>query len=201
MLLYNKRNVPPQLGALENCISINTIRKYDAQHDFALKYPFATIHLLLGIVGSTRIVQFPPSALTALLFTDGTWMNLVKYTENSLDWIRFLRADEPSSPLHSIFMNDEHTLHSLLVAMNDFLRKRDAISVHRERGDRVAITLRGGEGLPHNLELDGTTYSFENNRYTKFVFGRDKLTAKATRCRTDVHLFDCSRIKNLRRRQ
>jgi len=60
-------------------------------------------------------------------------------------------------------MNDEHTLHSLLVAMNDFLRKRDAISVHRERGDRVAITLRGGEGLPHNLELDGTTYSFKED--------------------------------------
>jgi len=35
MLLYNKRNVPAQLDAPENCISINTIRKYDAQHDFA----------------------------------------------------------------------------------------------------------------------------------------------------------------------
>lgn len=158
MLLYNKNQVPANWNNFDSCFAPNNIRGYDACHDFRLKYPFGTIHLLIPILAATRELRIPTSAITPLLFTDGTWMNLLQYTENSLDWIHFLKADDPGNPLYGIFLNDHYSLHSLMVAMDDFLRKRDKISIPRERGDRIAITIRGGEGLPHNLERDGETF-------------------------------------------
>lgn len=155
MLLYNRNSVPENWRNFENCFAPNNLRGYDTRHDFALKYPFGTIHLLIPIVHTRHKIAIPKSAITPLLFTDGTWMNLLQYTENSLSWINFLRATEEDNPLHSVFLNDHYSLHALMVAMDDFLRKRDAISIPRERGDRIAITLRGGEGLPHNLAFDG----------------------------------------------
>jgi len=154
MLLYNRNRVPENWQNFENCFAPNNIRGYDTLHDFALKYPFGTIHLLIPIVHTRHKISIPKSAITPLLFTDGTWMNLLQYTENSLSWISFLRATSEDNPLHAVFLNDHYSLHTLMVAMDDFLRRRDAISIPRERGDRIAITLRGGEGLPHNLVFD-----------------------------------------------
>lgn len=161
MLLYSKRNPPGNWDNFGDCFAPNNVRGYDASHDFRLKYPFGTIHLLIPILSRSRKIEIPTSAITPLLFTDGTWMNLLQYTENSLDWIHFLQADDPENPLHRIFLNDHYSLHSLMVAMDEFLRKRDKISIPRERGDRIAITIRGGEGLPHNLEHKGKTFFFK----------------------------------------
>ena len=161
MLLYNKNRVPDNWTNFDSCFAPNNTRGYDACHDFRLKYPFGTIHLLIPILNTIKKVNLPTSAITPLLFTDGTWMNLLRYTENSLNWIHFLRADDPDNPLHGVFLNDHYSLHSLMVAMDDFLRKRDKLSIPRERGDRITITIRGGEGLPHNLERDGRTFHFK----------------------------------------
>ncbi len=161
MLLYNKNQIPNNWSNFENCFAPNNIRGYDALHDFQLKYPFGTIHLLIPVLNVVKKVTIPTSAITPLLFTDGTWMNLLQYTENSLNWIHFLKADDPDNPLHGVFLNDHYSLHSLMVAMDDFLRKRDKLSIPRERGDRITITIRGGEGLPHNLERAGKTFYFK----------------------------------------
>lgn len=161
MLLYNKNNVPENWNNFDNCFAPNNVRGYDASHDFRLKYPFGTIHLLIPILSRIMKIDVPTTAITPMLFTDGTWMNLLQYTENSLDWIHFLQADNPENPLHRIFLNDHYSLHSLMVAMDEFLRRRDKISIPRERGDRIAITIRGGEGLPHNLERQGKTFYFK----------------------------------------
>jgi hypothetical protein len=133
MLLYNKRQVPENWHGFDNCLAPNNLRGYDASHDFGLKYPFGTIHLLIPLVSAVKKIHVPTSALTPLLFTDGTWMNLLGYTENSLNWIQFLLADSPDNPLHQVFLNDHYTLHSLMVAMDQFLRKRDAIDVIRNK--------------------------------------------------------------------
>ncbi len=87
-------------------------------------------------------------------------MNLLGYTENSLNWIHYLRADDSRNPLYQIFRNDHYSLYELMVAMDEFLRRRDELTVKRERGDRIAITLRGGDQTPHNLELRGEGYAF-----------------------------------------
>ncbi|MBI4672891.1 MAG: hypothetical protein HY741_14650 [Chloroflexi bacterium] len=77
-----------------------------------------------------------------------------------MNWINYLRADDPRNPLHQVFMNDHYSRHELMVAMDHFLRRRDELSIPRERGDRIAITLRGGDQLPHNLEKRGEGLAF-----------------------------------------
>src|SRR5436189_3524840 len=96
-------------------------------------------------------ITLPEQVVAPLLFIDGTYHNLFRYTENSLDWLRYLGVAEAGSPLHRLFMQDKHTIRELMKRMDDFWEARDKLSVAGERGDRVAITRRGGEGEPHNL--------------------------------------------------
>jgi hypothetical protein len=160
MLLYNRAQPPSNWANFDTCLSINNLRGHDAYASrFRLKYPFATIHFLLPVVSKVKPVEIATSAITPLLFTDGTWMNLLGYTENSLSWLRYLRAGDNDNPLRPVFLNQELSLYSLMEGMDDFLRQRHAISVPRERGDRIAVTLRGGEGTPHNLAREAGLYT------------------------------------------
>ena len=154
MVLYNKKQLPENWGNFKNCVSLNNLRGHDGYSNFSLKYPFATIHFLIAVLGTKINIDISKESIAPLLFTDGTWMNLLGYTENSLSWLEFLRADEQSNPLNKIFLNKHYSLHELMQAMDAFLRERDAISIPRERGDRITITLRGGEGTPHNLVIE-----------------------------------------------
>lgn len=161
MVVFNKDRIPDRWSDLNQLVSPNIVRGYDGYHLFRLKYPFGTVHFLMGIINHHKNFDIPKTAIAPLLFTDGTWMNLFGYTENSLSWISYLRANE-GGPLHSIFMSDQFTMHQALTAMDQFLRQRDEISVYRERGDRITITLRGGDGLPHNLDMSADNlYSFQ----------------------------------------
>ncbi len=161
MLLYNRNDVPPNWDQFRNALSVNNLRGHDGLHDFRLKYPFATVHFLLAVVAHARNVECPSSAVGPLLFTDGTYKNLFGYTENCLNWLQYLRADEPGSPLNAIFYEDSYTIARLMRGMNDFWRARDAISVRGQRGDRVAITTRGGRGEVVNLEPNGEYLAFD----------------------------------------
>ena len=162
MVMFNKGRLPENWKNFDDCCSINNIRGHDGYHDFRLKYPFGTIHFLIGVLGTKQKIEIPKSAIAPLLFTDGTWMNLLSYTENSLSWLKYLRADEEGAPLNEVFLNKHYSLHELMLTMNDFLRERDAISIPRERGDRVTITLRGGEGMPHNLVIEKENFYLLN---------------------------------------
>jgi hypothetical protein len=165
MLLYNKRRTPDGWDDFSKCLQPNLLRGFDADSDFDRKYPFGTIHLLMALVSLTIDVEVPESAICPLLFTDGTWMNLVKYTENSLDWIHYLGADEPPGPLNRVFCNKAYSQYELMQAMNGFLRARDRIServgTRLERGDRLAITVRGGDRRVHdNVVLDPSSRAY-----------------------------------------
>lgn len=162
MVMFNKDRLPANWKNFDDCASINNIRGHDGYHDFRLKYPFGTIHFLIGVLGTKQKIEIPKSAIAPLLFTDGTWMNLLGYTENSLSWLKYLRADEEDTPLNEVFLNKHYSLHELMLTMNEFLRERDAISIPRERGDRVTITLRGGEGTPHNLVIEEENFYLLN---------------------------------------
>ena len=161
MLLYNRNQIPPNWGEFDDCFAVNNFRDHDGRHDFQLKYPFGTIHLLVAALGATRAIALTESAIAPLLFTDGTYHNLFRYTENSLNWLQYLRADEQASPLHILFCQTTYTIRSLMSRMNEFWRARDQISnVPGERGDRVAISPRGGASDPENLELLDDSYRF-----------------------------------------
>lgn len=181
MVMFNKGRLPDNWSNFDDCASINNIRNHDGYHDFRLKYPFGTIHFLIGVLGTKQKIDIPQSAISPLLFTDGTWMNLLGYTENSLSWLKYLRATEEGTPLNAVFLNKHYSLHELMLTMNDFLRERDAISIPRERGDRVTITLRGGEGTPHNLVLEEENFYLLNEdakrRAERFLKLLSKLTS------------------------
>lgn len=152
LLLYNKRNVPDNWANFDDCFSINNFRGYDANREFSLKYPFGTMHFLLATVDGALPVTLPDTAVAPLLFIDGTYHNLFRYTENSLDWLRYLGITAREIPLHRLFMQDQHTIHELMSLMDRFWEARDALSIPGQRGDRIAITRRGGDGGPHNLD-------------------------------------------------
>jgi len=165
MVMFNKLRLPRSWKNFKNCLQPNNIRNYDFYKDFPLKYPLATIHLLLGIIGTVQDIEIPKSAICPLLFTDGTWMNLFQYTENSLNWIKFLGAEDEKNPLNKVFCNEHYSVHTMMLAMNDFLRKRDSICAPREmgareRGDRLIISTAEG---PYNLERSGNTYSINTD--------------------------------------
>lgn len=156
MLLFNKRQVPDNWNNLDQCFSINNHRGYDASREFSLKYPFGTIHFLLAALQESTPATLPETAVAPLLFIDGTYHNLFRYTENSLDWLRYLRITERGNPLHRLFMEDDRTIHRLMSLMDRFWAARDELSAPGERGDRIAITRRGGSGEPHNLVSTGS---------------------------------------------
>lgn len=170
MVLYNRNEIPENWHNFDNCIQPNNMRNYDSCHDFRLKYPLATIHLLMGIVGSRLQIRTPETAICPLLFTDGTFNVLFKYPENVLNWLRFLRAGEEGNPLRDIFENERYSVFSLMQAMDDFFRRRDEISISGERGDKLKIS--DTIGNPYNINSIGDAYEVDQgavNRIEQFI--------------------------------
>ena len=67
-----------------------------------------------------------------------------------LNWLSYLRVHEDWNPLKPIFENDRYSVFTLMKEMDNFFRKRDAISVSKERGDRLRISNK--DGSPANIE-------------------------------------------------
>lgn len=156
MLLFNKNRVPSNWNNLDQCIQPNNMRDYDCAHNFRLKYPLATIHLLIGVLGMKLRLEVPESGICPLLFTDGTFNVLFKYPENVLNWLNYLKAEAEENPLRNIFENNKYSVFSLMVAMDGFFRKRDKISITNERGDRLRISKK--DGTPFNIADDENGY-------------------------------------------
>ncbi len=168
MVLYNKNDKPSLWNNFENCIQPNNMRDYDKIHNFRLKYPLATIHMLIGILSHQMKVELSDDAIAALFFTDGTFNVLFSYPENVLNWLKYLKVEE--SPLKNIFLSEKYSVYNLMLEMNKFFRHRDKINIPRERGDRLRISLK--DGSPFNLEKDEKTYSLSESavqRIKKFI--------------------------------
>lgn len=158
MVLYNKKKKPKNWSNFQNAIQPNIFRDYDGYKNFPLKYPLATIHMLLAIVGSNLKVTIPTLAICPLLYTDGVFKNLFNYPENCLDWLRYLVADQKGSALNKIFFNEHYSVHSLMRALNDFFGKIQGINPQKKRGnDKIKIS--DTKGMPVNLEEDNKTFS------------------------------------------
>lgn len=170
MVQFNKKKKPFNWNNYKNCIQPNNLRDYDGYHDFRLKYPLATIHLLIGILGSKIKFKIPETAICPLFFTDGTFNVLFKYPENVLNWLNYLRANEDWNPLKDVFENEKYSVFSLMKAMDEFFRKRDEISVIKERGDRLRISET--DGSPTNIEKHNNSYKIiteAKDRIERFI--------------------------------
>lgn len=58
-------------GKYKNCIQPNILRNYDGKNDFRLKYPLATIHMLIIIISNEKQIEFTEDSVAPLLFADG----------------------------------------------------------------------------------------------------------------------------------
>lgn len=170
MLLNNKRNDYQNKKINEqfkNCIQPNLIRKFDRNSEYRLKYPLATIHLLLCIIAyyfdkKGKRIDLSSDSIPALFFTDGVFNVLFKYPENVLNWLNYLRINEEWNPLKDVFENTQYSVFTLMKEMDKFFRERDKISIKNERGDRLRISNKDGtlanieqnESYHCNINLD-----------------------------------------------
>lgn len=153
MVQFNKNKRPSNWNNFNNCIQPNNFRNYDGYKDFRLKYPLATIHLLIGIVGSKIKLTIPKSAICPLLYVDGVFKNLFGYPENCIDWLRYLRAESKQNKLYDVFFNEHYSIYNLMVALKNFFIQISEISENRNGNDKIKISNTKGEAV--NLKING----------------------------------------------
>jgi len=163
MVQFNKNKKPSNWGNFDNCIQPNNFRNYDGYKDFRLKYPLATIHLLIGIVGSKIKLKIPRSAICPLFYVDGVFKNLFGYPENCIDWLRYLNADR--NKLRDIFFNEHYSVYNLMVALKDFFLKIGGISEKQLGNDKIKISNSKGETV--NIKEKDNSFSIERKEKQK----------------------------------
>ncbi len=161
------------------CIQPNLIRGYD-KNEFRLKYPLATIHLLIGLLENTIELEIKDSAIFPLLFTDGTYNVMFSYPENVMNWWDFMKVNDSSRMLNHIFLSEDYSVYKLMKEMDSFFRERDQISVPRERGDRLKISNR--DSSPHNIEEIHGSYSIKREPANRCILFLNLLAKKTGWC-------------------
>lgn len=185
MVLYNKTLKGIPNFNYQKCIQPNIIRNFDGKTDFQRKYPFGTIHLLLGILqAAKKIDHLSDDSIWPLLFADGVWNNLFGYTENCIEWMNYLGITDKSHILNPLFCSDDTSFFKIMVGLNDFLRIRDTFNAtgyydgssfmvggrNKRTGDKLRIS--NPSGMPINLEKTGDhykIYQIEKDRIILFI--------------------------------
>ncbi len=165
MVQFNKRKKPSNWNNFNNCIQPNNFRDYDCYKDFRLKYPLATIHLLIGILGSKIKLIIPKSAICPLLYVDGVFKNLFGYPENCIDWLRYLGAELRQNKLYDIFFNEHYSVYNLMAALRDFFIQISEISENKNGNDKIKISNTKGE--PINLKIKGNVCELNEDEKKK----------------------------------
>ncbi|MDP3948408.1 MAG: hypothetical protein Q8Q17_00480 [bacterium] len=140
MVMYDKAALPPNWSNFNNCIAANNLRNYDFKNNFKLKYPLGTVHLLLSILGQDIGIHIPKSAVSSLLYTDGTFKNQFNYPENCLSWLDFLGASHANNPLQKIFLDRHYSTYELMVELKDLFSKFSIIGGGKRGGDKIKIS-------------------------------------------------------------
>ncbi|MDD5696474.1 MAG: hypothetical protein PHO90_00680 [Candidatus Pacebacteria bacterium] len=177
MVQFNKRKKPSSWKNFDNCIQPNNFRNYDGYKDFRLKYPLATIHLLIGIIGSKIKVTIPKSAICPLFYVDGVFKNLFGYPENCIDWLRYLRADSDKNSLYDIFFDKHYSVYNLMVALEEFFIQISGIDKGKRGNDKIKIS--NTKGQPINIKTNRDTYELiqdEKDKARKFLKILSRLT-------------------------
>lgn len=154
MVAYDKKDTPLGWGAFSDSISANNLRNFDFKSDFKSKYPFGTIHLLAAIVGQKHKIEISKSAVSPLLYTDGTFKNQFNYPENVLGWLDFLSASGANNPLKPVFMDPHYSTYQLMLALRELFAEFHAIGGGKRGGDKIKISDSRGN-LVH-IDKNGT---------------------------------------------
>jgi chorismate mutase len=141
IVLYNKRNIPPSWNNFSNCINPNIIREYDAYNDFQQKYPLAMIHFIICVISSQKKITLPKSAISPLLYVDGTFKNLLNYPENCINWLNFFNAKDPRSPIYPIYiLFANRKIADMIHELEIIFKKFKKISEGKRGGDKIKIS-------------------------------------------------------------
>lgn len=154
MVMYNRDRPPKYWDNFENSLSANNMREYDAKHYFSQKYPLASVHLLLGVLGSLKKIEIPTTAICLLLYTDGTFKNLFNYPDNCMSWLRFLKADQRESPLYKIFFNDHYSITTLMLALKELFDELRLVGDGKRGGDKIKFSNTKGELINFDREKE-----------------------------------------------
>ncbi len=165
MVMYNMNDLPKNWGNFVDCIQPNNIRKYDYRSVFNLKYPLATIHILIAILSNEMTIDIGKNAICPLLYVDGTFKNLFNYPANCLSWLHFLGGDVRQNPLYSIFYNDHYSLTELMMELKDLFVKLGTINNSKQGGDKIKIS--DSKGNIKSFELKKGSYSLSNSDKSK----------------------------------
>jgi len=143
----------------KECLQPNLMRGYD-KNNFRLKYPLATIHMLIGVLEEIIDIRVEESAIFPLLFTDGTFNVMFSYPENVINWWKYLDIKDNSKLLRNIFMGEDYTTYKLMLEMDNFFRERDEISISGERGDRLKISNK--DSSSYNIDKHSHNYKIND---------------------------------------
>ena len=163
MVLYDKNDLPSNWNNFNNCIAANNLRNYDFKNDFKLKYPLGTVHILLSILGQNHHITIPKSAVSPLLYTDGTFKNQFNYPENCLSWLDFLRAGQPNNPLQKIFLDRHYSTYELMVELKNLFSKINVIGGGKRGGDKIKISDSKG----NVVNIDSTSHCLKQPTITQ----------------------------------
>lgn len=175
MLLYNKNEIPNNWDNFSNSINPNNIRGYDANRNFALKYPLATIHLLMCIARTTVEFSVPKSAVTVLLYVDGTFKNLLNYPENCISWLHFLNAKNESSPIAGLL--NIFAAQKISTMMHDLEKIFDEfrlIAGGKRGGDKIKISEIQNNSFSYDLQSRTLTLTNFLSGLTGWSFVKEK---------------------------
>lgn len=153
------------------CIQPNILRGFDGKTAFQRKYPFGAIHLLLGILQESGVIEnLPKDAISPLLFVDGVGNNLFGYPENCLDWINYLKINQGSHILNKFLCENDLNFYQIMQYLKRFFAMRDGFNAsgyfdgtnfvqggnNKRTGHKIKIT--NGQGAQINLVNNGSTF-------------------------------------------
>src|SRR3989338_8175313 len=175
MVLYNKNDIPKNWENFSNSINPNNIRGFDANKNFAIKYPLATIHLLMCIARTTVEFSIPKSAVTVLLYVDGTFKNLLNYPENCISWLHCLNAKNESSPLATLLnIFAAQKISTMMHDLEKIFGEFRLIAGGRRGGDKIKIAEIQNNSFSYDLQSKTLTLTNFLSGLTGWSFVKEK---------------------------
>ena len=151
MLIPHKKYFPKNWDNFNCCISPNNIRNFDYYNNFNSKYPFGTIHFLLSIVSNHFDVTYDKNITAPLLYTDGTFKNILNYPENCISWFEYMNSGKDNI-LRKVFFNEKRTLYDSMMMMKGFFENIRNCSGEKSGGEKIKLS--DNKGATYNIELD-----------------------------------------------
>ena len=184
-LVEFNRNLIINNQKFDECIQPNILRGFDGKNNFQRKYPFGTIHLMLGILQESGVIRdLPDTAVSPLLFADGVGNNLFGYPENCLNWVNYLKINESGHILNKFFCENDLNFYQIMQYLERFFVMRDNFNAtgyfngtnfvqggnNKRTGHKIKIT--NGQGSQINLVNNGSHFdihSLEAQRVQGFI--------------------------------